>query len=61
MNADKVEHRGMVAHQSWLNNAVLLYKDGKQDAKIRTTKRQTAEDMKRLIDEFLDNRKEDVK
>lgn len=61
MNADKVEHRGMVAHQSYLNNAVLLYKDGERVTKVRTTERQTAEDMKRLIDEFLDNRKEDVK
>ena len=57
MNADRVEHRGIVAYQSVYGNSVQLFKGGEKVAAIRTDKRQTTDDMRRLINEYLEGDK----
>ncbi len=57
MNSDKVEHRGIAAFQSVYGNSVQLFKGGKKVATIRTDRRQTVEDMRRLINEYLEGDK----
>lgn len=59
MNADKIEHRGVEAFQSVYNNAVLLVKDGKCVHVEHTTKRQTVEGVRRIIDGYLKTRRVD--
>lgn len=56
MNADKVEHRGLVAIQSVYNNHVSIVENGIGVKFISTTKRKTENDLKRLIDEFIEER-----
>ncbi len=53
MNADRVEHRGMVAYQDIHGVVVLLYKDGRQVAKICIDGRQTVDEIKGIIDQYL--------
>lgn len=53
MNADRVEHRGIVAYQEMYGGVVLLYRGEKRVAKIRIDKRKTADELKGIIDEYL--------
>ena len=53
MNADRVEHRGMVAFQGTCGGMVHLCKGGRRVAKIPVDRRQTVEEMKGIIDEYL--------
>lgn len=50
---DKVDHRGLTAYQSVYNNGVCITKDGRVVKHIAADKRQTVDDLKRLIDEFI--------
>lgn len=54
MNADKVEHRGVIAFQSVYNNYVLLVRDGTLIARYRTVDTKTADELRSMIDEHLD-------
>lgn len=54
MNADRVEHRGVVAFQGTCGGMVLLYKDKRRVAKIRVDRRQTVDEMKGIIDQYLE-------
>ncbi len=60
MNADKVEHRGLEAFQSMYNDRVLIVKNGKVVHVYSTTERQTADDLRRLIDKHLEGSERDV-
>ena len=53
MNADKVEHRGIVAFQGTCGGLVHLCRGGRRVAKIHVDRRQTVEEIKRHIDEYL--------
>ncbi len=53
MNADKVEHCGIVAFQGTCGGMVLLYKDKRRVAKIPVDRRQTVDEMKGIIDNYL--------
>ena len=51
---DKVEHRGIEAFQSIFYNNVTLVENGDSVKNIRTTRPQTEEEMRSLIDAYLD-------
>ena len=55
MSADKVEHRGIEAYQSVCGSKVPLVRNGTVIGRIRSDKRNTADEVRQLIDDFLDN------
>lgn len=53
---DMIEHRGLSAFQSVYNDHVVIVENGRIVKHIAATRRQTEADMKRLIDEFIEER-----
>lgn len=53
---DRVEYRGFAAFQSIYNNHVVIVENGRIVKHIDVERRQTEADLKRLIDEFIEER-----